>query len=186
MIFQSSSTLAPIDVPRIETPRLILRAYRLEDLAPAAAMWADPSVTRHIGNQTRPMGQVWAGMQRNLGSWALLGYGYWAIEEKDGPAFIGECGFMEGLREIDPPIHGAPEAGWVLSKAVWGRGIATEAVGAMLAWTDAHLEIGMTVCIIEPSHTGSIRIAEKMGYRQRGRGQLAGDSVMILERSRGG
>ena len=44
-----------------------------------------------------------------------MGFGFWALEEKATGAFAGEMGFAEFKREIDPPILGTPEIGWVLA-----------------------------------------------------------------------
>ncbi len=56
--------------------------------------------------------------------------------------------------------------GWALCAAAQGRGIATEAVAAVLAWGDRHFAAGPTVCLIDPGNTGSIRVALKSGYRE--------------------
>ena len=80
-------------VPLLETERLRLRGHRLEDLSDSAAMWADPRVTQYIRPRPFTAEESWARLLRYIGHWALLGFGYWVIEEKATGKFIGECGF---------------------------------------------------------------------------------------------
>jgi RimJ/RimL family protein N-acetyltransferase len=80
--------------------------------------------------------------------------------------FAGELGFADYKREIEPSLKGVPEIGWVLASHAHGRGYATEAVRAIVAWGDAHFESPRTACIIAPENLASIRVAEKCGYRE--------------------
>jgi RimJ/RimL family protein N-acetyltransferase len=56
-----------------------------------------------------------------------------------------------------------PEAGWVFAEVAWGKGYASEAVGAMHDWLDENRP-GQSVCIIDPDNAGSQRVADKCGY----------------------
>lgn len=170
------------DILTLTTDRLILRAYRLADLIPLSQMWATPETTRFIGNQPRSAQDIWKQMQRMIGSWSLLGYGYWAVTLKDTGAVIGEAGFMEGLRDLDPALTGTPEAGWVIAPDHWNKGYATEILVAIHSWSDAHVPEKRTVCIIEPAHAASIHIAQKVGYKLRHEAQLASAPINIYER----
>ena len=172
------------DIPVVETPRLRLRAYRLDDLDALSEMWADPEVTRFIGGEPRSRAQVWQQIQRNTGSWAMLGFGYWVVEDIATGACVGEIGFMEGLRDIEPQFVGTPEAGWVIAPSWAGRGYASEGLSAALAWRDAHIASARTVCIIEPEHKVSIHIAHKHGFRKLVDTQIAGEPIGLFERMR--
>ena len=152
-------------VPVLETERLRLRRHRADDLAPCAAMWADPDVVRHISGRAFSVEEVWSKLLRYVGHWALLGFGYWAVEDKATGAFLGELGFADFHREMEPSLADMPELGWVLASHAHGRGYATEAARAALAWADAHLDATRTACIIAPENHASIRVAEKCGYR---------------------
>jgi RimJ/RimL family protein N-acetyltransferase len=158
-------------VPVIETERLRLRGHRPEDLADCAAMLADPVVTRYIAGKPLSEEEVWARLLRCVGHWAWLGFGYWVVEEKATGRFAGEMGFSDWKREIEPSFKGVPELGWVLATRVHGKGYATEAVRAAIAWGDANINtpqttLGRTVCIIHPEHVRSIRVAEKCGFKE--------------------
>jgi RimJ/RimL family protein N-acetyltransferase len=160
-----------VEVPVIETERLRLRGHRPEDFAVCTAMWADPVVTRYIGGKPLSEEDVWARTLRYLGHWAWLGFGYWVMEEKATGNFVGEMGFSDWKREIEPSLKGVPELGWVLATHAHGKGHATEAARAAIAWGDSNLmtaqpALGKTVCIIHPEHLRSIRVAEKCGFRE--------------------
>lgn len=161
-----SVRLPPLDIPVIETDRLRLRGHRASDLDACAAMWGDPAVTRFIGGKPSTREEVWARLQRYVGLWVLLGYGYWAVEDRADGGYIGDVGFADFKREIQPSLDGLPEIGWVLSPRLHGRGYATEAVFAALAWGDAQFGAGPTACIIDPENLASIGVAKKSGFRE--------------------
>jgi RimJ/RimL family protein N-acetyltransferase len=150
-------------IPTLTTPRLTLQAPTLNDFADSAAMWGDEVVTRHIGGRPSSGEEVWARLMRYVGHWTTMGFGYWTVRDAAG-AFVGEVGFADWRREIDPPFNGAPESGWALATRLHGQGYATEAVSAITAWGDARWPGARTVCMIDPDNAASIRVAEKCGY----------------------
>ena len=158
-------SVPPAGVPVLETERLKLRRHRVDDLADCAAMWADPGVVRHISGRPFTEEEVWSKLLRYTGHWALLGFGYWVVEDKATGAFVGELGFADFRRDIEPSLDGMPELGWVLAVHAHGKGYATEAARAALAWGDRHLQSKRTACIIAPENHASIRVAEKCSYR---------------------
>jgi RimJ/RimL family protein N-acetyltransferase len=174
--------LADNSVPVLETLRLKLRRHRIDDLGACAAMWADPDVVRHIGGRPFTEEETWWKLLRYAGLWALLGYGYWVIEDKATGGFLGELGFADFHRDITPSIDGLAELGWVLASHAHGRGYATEAARAVLAWGDAHLDGAQTVCIIAPENSASVRVAEKCGYRLLARTAYKGGPALLFRR----
>lgn len=169
-------------VPVIETARTILRAHRLDDFDAYVAMWADPAVTRFIGGKPRTREESWMRFLRHAGLWSLLGYGFWAIEEKATGRFIGEAGFHDLKRAIEPSIEGVPEAGWALAPEAQGRGLASEVVQRALAWGDVTFSPARTVCIIDPENTASLNVAAKCGYTEILRTTYHDNATILLER----
>jgi RimJ/RimL family protein N-acetyltransferase len=167
--------------PTIETERLILRAYRIEDFPHAAAAWADTEVVRYIGRPSTEE-ESWARFLRNSALWAMLGYGYWAATERGTGRFVGDVGFADFKREIEPSLKEVPEIGWVLARWSHGRGYATEAAQGALRWLENALGQQRTVCIIHEQNRASLRVAEKCGYREFARTQYKGTPVVMLER----
>ncbi len=169
-------------VPMIQTERLKLRAHCLDDFEPLAAMWADPDVVRHISGKPSSRDESWARLLRYCGHWKLLGFGYWAVELKDEPGFVGDVGFADWKRDIAPSLEGVPEAGWVFSPMVHGRGVASEAVQAVIAWGDRHFGGKATSCIVSPENRASIRVAEKSGYKEFARTEFKGSPIIQYRR----
>jgi len=178
----SASLRATAGIPVIETERLKLRGHRVDDFDDCAAMWADPAVTRYIGGKPSTGEEVWARLLRYVGHWSLLGFGYWAIEDRATGRFIGELGFADFKRSIEPPIGDVPELGWALASSMHGKGYATEAVRAAVAWGEAHFVPAHTVCIIDPENRPSIRVAEKCGYREFRRTTYKGKPTIMFMR----
>jgi RimJ/RimL family protein N-acetyltransferase len=170
------------EIPAIDTERLTLRGHRGEDFSESAAMWGDPEVTRYIGGTPFTEEEVWSRLLRYVGHWALLGYGYWVVRERASGRFVGEVGFGDLRRAIDPPFDGAPEIGWVLASWSHGRGYATEAVRAVVEWGAQHFGPTRTVCLINVDNTRSIRVAEKCGYREYARTTYKTSPVILFER----
>lgn len=159
-----------------------LRAHRLRDFDAVAAMWGSEDVYRHIGGKPSTREESWARMVRLPGLWALLGYGYWVVEEKATSAFVGEVGFADFKRDLTPSIEGEPEHGWVLAPDAQGKGYATEAVQASLRWLADNTPWRRTACIIAPENTASIRVAEKACYREIAHTEYKGAPTIVYRR----
>ncbi len=170
------------NVPVLETERLILRGHTRADLDASAAMWADPDVSRHIGGKPSTREESWARMLRYPGHWAFMGFGYWVIEERASGAYLGETGFGDFKRVMTPSFDGSPEHGWALSIRAHGKGYATEAGRATLAWAAAHFGPVDAVCMISPANTASLRVAEKLGYSEFDRAEYKGGTSILLRR----
>lgn len=169
-------------VPVLETARLRLRAHRPGDHEACTALWADPEVTRYIGGRPFTAEETWRRMLASIGLWSMLGYGYWAVEEKATGRYIGDLGFADFRREIDPSLRDMLEFGWVLSPAAHGQGYASEAVAAATEWAQRHLPDKRAVCIIAPDNLPSIRVAEKAGFREWRRTTYHGGPTVVFAR----
>ncbi len=143
-------------------------------------MWADPIVTRHFGHCLTEE-ESWNRFLRYVGHWALLGFGYWVVEEKATGNFVGEIGFADYKRDIQPRLD-IPEIGWVLVSQSHGKGYATESVRAAVAWGERHFGPSRTTCIIHPENLPSIRVAEKCGYREVQRTTYKKQPAVVLVR----
>jgi RimJ/RimL family protein N-acetyltransferase len=170
-------------IPVLETARLRLRGHITEDFKASAAMWADPAVTRYISGRPFTREESWARLQRYVGHWALLDYGFWAITEKATGGFIGEAGLADFMRELASPLDNCPEAGWVLATSAHGKGFASEALQAISAWGDKRFGGAQTICLIAPENVPSIRVAEKAGYRETERVEYKGEPVVLFART---
>lgn len=152
--------------PTLTTKRLILRATSADDFDDYATMWSDTRVTDFIGGAPRPRSDAWLRFTTGAGLWPLLGFGYWIITDRLTGRLVGVGGFARFERGIDELI-GYPEAGWAFAADHWGKGFASEAVGAMLGWADRALDREIR-CIIDPGNNASVRVAEKLGFAKFG------------------
>ncbi|RKF30617.1 GNAT family N-acetyltransferase [Paraburkholderia fungorum] len=169
----------------LTTDRLIMRPHTRDDFLESYAMWSDSEVIRYIGGKPFTREEVWARLLRYAGHWAMMGYGYWVVREKDSGRFLGEVGFADYHRDIEPSLMNTPEIGWALDPAVHNRGYATEAVNAALAWADTQWPEGETVCIIAPENQPSLRVAHKCGYREQHHTTYKGKPTIVLRRMAG-
>ena len=172
---------AKIDIPEIETSRLLLRGHKASDFESLAAMWAHPLVVQHITGVPSTESQSWARLLNYTGHWAHQGFGYWAMVEKSTGHYIGDIGIADFKRDIVPSLKGRHEMGWILAPHVHGKGYAYEALQAVIAWGKSHLEKPSLVCIIDPQNTASIRLALKVGFREVMKTSYMGNPTILFE-----
>jgi RimJ/RimL family protein N-acetyltransferase len=145
-------------IPRLRTPRLLLREWRDGDLAPFAAMNADPEVAEFLSAPlTRRESDAFVG--RIIDHWRSDDYALWAVERVADSAFLGFCGLSVPSWAPEP----TQEIGWRLARHAWGRGYATEAARevARFAFEDLRLEALVSYTTI--ANARSRRVMEKLG-----------------------
>ena len=173
-----------IDIPTLLTPRLRLRAHRLDEFEAYAAIWSEPSVVRFIGGAPLSREAAWSRFLRHIGLWHHLSFGLFAIEDRATGTLIGEAGFLDLHREITPSIEGTMEAGWVLSGSMQGKGLAEEAMRAALDWAAAHGSGSRITCMIASGHAASLHVAGKLGFVPFDQTIYNGNAMVLLERPR--
>ena len=142
------------------TQRLRLRQWRDDDLAPFAALNADPEVMRYFpAPLTREQSDQLAGRIRS--KIERQGWGLWAVEVAGGPPFIGFVGLSRPTFEA--PFVPAVEIGWRLARMGWGHGYATEAAGAALGFGFEQLGLREIVSFTSTVNERSIRVMRRLG-----------------------
>lgn len=142
----------------LTTPRLRLRQWRDEDAEPFLAMSNDREVMAHFPQLfTREDVDLVIGRQREFID--QHGYGFWALEA-DG-AFCGFCGIKDVL--FDVPWKPAVEVGWRLARHAWGKGYATEAARAAIAYGFNTLGLAEIVAFLLPMNRRSAAVCERLG-----------------------
>jgi RimJ/RimL family protein N-acetyltransferase len=146
--------------PELRAERLLLRRWRSHDVAPFAALNADPEVMEHF---PKPLSrdETEAFVQRIEEEFEELGHGLWAVEVSEGAPFIG----FVGLHRHTFPAHFTPavEVGWRLARPYWGQGYATEAAREALAFGFGRLSLGEIVSFTAPANSRSRRVMERLG-----------------------
>ena len=171
--------------PLIETARLRLRNFREDDLETWAAAMADPEVVRYLGASPFSREDSWRRILCAPGLWTILGYGYWAVERRDDGMLIGQVGFADYKRAMEPSIEGLPEMGWIFAPHAHGQGFAGEAVAVGLAWADEALKAPEIVAIIDPENRPSIRVAERAGFGEVQEARYRDEPILLYRRRLG-
>ncbi len=139
-------------------------------------MCANAEVMRYIGTgQVQKAEEAWRSMAAMLGHWALLGYGMWALEQRDSGMLLGRVGF------IDPPGWPGFELGWLLGREHWGHGYAREAAAAALRHAFEVLQRERVISLIRPGNLRSVAVAEALGATLQGRVQMMGSEALVYE-----
>lgn len=147
----------------ISTERLRLRLWRDEDLAPFAALNADPRVMEHFP-KTLDRAESDEFAARIRAGLAERGFGRWAVEVPGRAAFVGYV----GLAEWTFPARFTPsiEIGWRFAFEHWGKGYASEAAGAVLAHAFGPLGLSEVVRFTVPANRRSRAVMERLGMRR--------------------
>jgi RimJ/RimL family protein N-acetyltransferase len=165
----------------LETARLKLRPYSIQDFDPYFGMVSDQEVIRFISATPVSREDAWSRLMKHIGHWTAFGFGVFAVEERATGRFLGEVGIVNSRRGLGLGFDHTPEAGWVFTREASGQGLAFEAATAACCWF-ASIEGGIrTVCLIAPANLRSLRLAERLGYRLFAEGIYKGENVLMLE-----
>lgn len=146
-----------VQIPRLETDRLSLRAPRLADFDAHGALLATERA-RYLGGPFDAV-TAWRDFGADVGSWVLHGFGYWSIEERGSGAFVGVAGLSK------PSYFPEREVGWILQADFEGRGYAFEAARAAIDYAFRTLGWPTLVSYIDHDNARSIALAERLGAR---------------------
>jgi ribosomal-protein-alanine N-acetyltransferase len=146
----------------IQTGRLILRTWREEDLAPFAAMNADPRV-REFFPGLLTAAESDAEARRLQQRFQQDGFCFFAAELRTGPTFIGFVGIQTMNFAVPSLPQPAVEIGWRLAPRFWGKGLAVEGARAVLDYAFHQVNLQQVVAITVPANVRSRRVMEKIG-----------------------
>ena len=148
----------------LETERLILRTWLLNDLKDFFEIYGDAEVWRNINPQGVFKSEDVArrSLRNGIAYQQEHGICHWATVEKTKGKVIGACGFnlSEGGPELELVYHFAP--------AYWGRGYATEAARACLRYAFEELNAPQVVASTYSQNLASQRVLEKLGFVYQG------------------
>jgi RimJ/RimL family protein N-acetyltransferase len=159
---QAHDLARPRVVLILETPRLLLRHFEPDDLQSLYALYRDPEIRRYFPDGTRTLAET----KEEL-DWFLNGHphhpelGLWATVEEASGAFIGRCGLLPWTIDGRPEV----ELAYLIDKARWGEGLASEACGGIIQYAKSVLELRRLIALIMPGNAGSAAVARKVGMR---------------------
>lgn len=156
----------------LETDRLLLRQFTVEDAAFVVELLNEPSWIRFIGDRgVRTLedarGYLLGGP---MAMYQRLGFGLYAVDLKSRRAPIGMCGLIkrDGLEDVD--------IGFAFLPRYWGRGYAREAAAAVMRHATGALGLARVVAITAADNESSIRLLEALGFELERMVTLPGDS----------
>ena len=156
----------------LETQRLILRPFTLDDAEFIYELVNQPSWKRYIGD--RGVDSLAAARTYietvPLAAYRQHGFGLFAVERKADSILIGTCGLLkrETLKDVD--------IGFALIARYEGQGLMYEAAAATLVYCRDTLGLARVVAIVKPDNTRSARLLERLGMREEGIIRLGGAS----------
>jgi len=155
----------------LETRRLRLRPLTTADADLWVALHADDRVNRFVGSYTRQA--ALARLERVEEQWSARGHNLFAIERRDTGEFVGRGGlnYWDAFDEV--------EAGWTLRADAWGKGYATEAARAFIAWGFRTLSVPYLTAMIRHGNDASVHVAEHLGFTPGRDDVLLGHPVVV-------
>lgn len=143
----------------IETERLFLRKFTLDDAAFMLEMLNTPTWLRFIGDRgVRTVEEATEYLRNgNIRSYREYGFGFYVVVIKETQESIGICGIVkrEGLEDID--------IGFAFFSQFMGKGYGYEAASATLNYALNDLKIKRIVAIVDPENVSSIGLIKKIG-----------------------
>lgn len=142
-------------IPTLETPRLILRAPRMEDFPSYATLMASPR-SIYMGGPFDQRG-AWGLFCHDVALWSLYGHGALMIDVKETGTCVGQVGINHG------PLFPEKELGWLLYDGFEGHGYATEAAEALRDWAFETLKLPTLVSYFDPENHRSMAVSARLG-----------------------
>ena len=148
----------------LETARLRLREMTVDDLPDLRAILQDEqTMTAYEGAFDETMTQAW--LERMLGRYRDDGFGMWAVELREKPRMIGQCGLTRQHILSQDVI----EVGYLFNRAYWHQGYATEAATACVHCAFERLKLDRVWAQIRDTNVASMNVARRLGMTERGR-----------------
>ncbi len=145
----------------IETERLILREYNLDDFQDLYEILSDSENMRHYPKPYDENGtKRW--IRWSIDNYEKYGFGLWAIELKNSGQFIGDCGIT--MQNIDG--ESLPEIGYHIHKNHWRKGYAKEAASAVRDWFFESTEFSAVYSYMTHTNVPSYSTAASIGMKK--------------------
>jgi ribosomal-protein-alanine N-acetyltransferase len=145
----------------LETPRLFVRHFLLEDSAELFRLHSNPKVAQWMGDgQPLTYEQCVKWIEVSLCNYQTKGFGASAVVEKSTNEFVGCCGIVYDPERTNPAI---PEIIYSFEPHWWGQGLASELVPALLDYGLTQCGLAQIFATIYPENLASQRVLEKAG-----------------------
>jgi len=141
----------------IETDRLLLREFILDDAEKFYQLNLNPNVIRFTGNAAFKSIEEAKLFLENYNDYKTNAYGRWAVINKESNEFIGWCGLKYGELENETDI------GFRFFEEEWNKGYATESATACLKYGFDTIKLNRIIGRAMKENTASIKVLKKIG-----------------------
>lgn len=155
---------AMMPIPTLNTARLTLRSFSMDDAPAYAAIRLHEKVIDWLPRP--PEGETRAEtadrtIRHFQNCWTQHGVGPWAVCERETGRLLGQCGlrYLEDFRNV--------EVLWTIDPAYWGHGYASEAAAEALRFGFEQAGLKEIFAITMPTNLASRKVMEKIGLRYR-------------------
>ncbi|WP_435243603.1 GNAT family N-acetyltransferase [Streptomyces cucumeris] len=146
----------------IHTPRLLLRTWHDDDLAPMADINADPRVMRWIDDgSVRDLDRTAEDIERWEEEWDEEGFGLFAVELLASGELIGFTGLSVPV--FLPEVMPAVAISWRIGSPFWGQGYASEAAHATLEFALQDRGLDRVISVNRVGDNASENVIRKLG-----------------------
>lgn len=148
----------------LDTERLHLRPLALSDAEAMHGIYADPETMRYWSSE--PVSQPDDSrrlVQEDLDAAAKGEMAFWAVTLRGSDQALGKCVLLH-----HSPANRRAEIGYVLNRRYWGQGLMTEAMQALIRHAFDALDLHRLEADTDPANAASLRLLEKLGFRQEG------------------
>jgi ribosomal-protein-alanine N-acetyltransferase len=158
----------------LTTSRLTVRQFTTADAEDLQAICGDRRTMRYVGDGMVLSRQRCAGwIAESLADYVVRGYGAWAVQVAGETQLAGYCGIVSARRRADPEII------YALRPPLWGRGLASELVPALLSHGFGARGLRRLVATVRPENRPSVRVLEKAGMNCAGE-ELGPEGILML------
>jgi ribosomal-protein-alanine N-acetyltransferase len=163
-------------LPTIETARLTLVPFSLDDVDGLHQFWTDPDVRRYLWDDVViSRDRAEETVRTSIESADRSGAGLWLMRSKAADELIGFCGLILRVGEE------APELMFGIARPWWGRGLATEASLAAVEYAFKVLGAARVTAVTDSPNVASVRVMERLGMRRVHRGIVNGADSVVYE-----
>ncbi|AEE66287.1 GNAT family acetyltransferase [Bordetella pertussis] len=164
----------------LKTDRLVLEP---QSMARFDQWFAMERQRDEAGHRDLTEDQAWLRLCARQGMWDAYACGFYYLLDPVSGEMRGEAGFQFRRRGFGPGFDNHPEAAWAVASAHQGRGLAAEAMQALLAHHDRSSGRQRVVALIARSNLPSLRLAERLGFRGYSDVAFDGAAHLLLERA---
>jgi ribosomal-protein-alanine N-acetyltransferase len=162
----------------LQTPRFIIRQWKIQDTGELWKIMADPRVHQYTGDIPWTLERVASYIQ------LMLDKNFTTLDVFHGACILKSTSEIIGFTGLNPYLPKQPEIEWQFGVPYWGNGYATEIGKAVIHAAFASTNIERIFGMVNPLNTASLRVMEKIGMTCIGLHDFRGEQDMFFQMER--